>query len=105
MCKNDGSAGHCVLPNFYGQDSTFARQLRWLANARATISCADNLAQVDDHCGFSFPWDPFQFLFVNNVDYHDVSANVCSSNGRKADFSLSQIHRTLDELSPYQPHR
>jgi len=27
---------------------------------------------VDDHCGFAFPWDPFQHLFGNNADYHDI---------------------------------
>ncbi|KAG8900760.1 hypothetical protein FRB99_005774 [Tulasnella sp. 403] len=27
---------------------------------------------VDDHCGFSLPWDPLQFLYKNNARYHDV---------------------------------
>ncbi|KAL8292482.1 hypothetical protein RQP46_001094 [Phenoliferia psychrophenolica] len=27
---------------------------------------------VDDHCGFKFPWDPFQILFGNSADYHDI---------------------------------
>ena len=27
---------------------------------------------IDDHCGFAFPWDPFQHLFGNNADYHDI---------------------------------
>ena len=27
---------------------------------------------VDDHCGFSIPWNPFQMLFGNNVAYHDI---------------------------------
>merc|ERR1712093_573305 len=26
----------------------------------------------DDHCGFALPWDPAQFLFRNNVAYHDI---------------------------------
>jgi sphinganine C4-monooxygenase len=30
------------------------------------------LKTVDDHCGFAFPWDPFQHLFGNNADYHDI---------------------------------
>ncbi|KAJ2959060.1 hypothetical protein NQZ79_g5422 [Umbelopsis isabellina] len=30
------------------------------------------LKTVDDHCGYAFPWDPFQFLFGNNVAYHDI---------------------------------
>lgn len=27
---------------------------------------------VDDHCGYRFPWDPFQVLFPNNALYHDI---------------------------------
>jgi len=27
---------------------------------------------VDDHCGYSLPFDPFQFFFPNNATYHDV---------------------------------
>lgn len=27
---------------------------------------------VDDHCGFAFPWDPFQHITGNNADYHDI---------------------------------
>ncbi|KAK4700034.1 sphinganine C4-monooxygenase, partial [Phenoliferia sp. Uapishka_3] len=27
---------------------------------------------VDDHCGFMLPWDPFQILFGNSADYHDI---------------------------------
>ncbi|EGG09714.1 uncharacterized protein MELLADRAFT_77012 [Melampsora larici-populina 98AG31] len=27
---------------------------------------------VDDHCGLALPWDPFQHLFGNNADYHDI---------------------------------
>ncbi|KAG2182070.1 hypothetical protein INT43_006997 [Umbelopsis isabellina] len=30
------------------------------------------LKTVDDHCGYAFPYDPFQFLFGNNVAYHDI---------------------------------
>lgn len=30
------------------------------------------LKTVDDHCGYRFPWDPFQFLFPNNALYHDI---------------------------------
>ncbi|KAI9313033.1 sphingosine hydroxylase [Dichotomocladium elegans] len=31
-----------------------------------------NMKTVDDHCGYSFPWDPLQVLFGNNVVYHDI---------------------------------
>ncbi|KIO27261.1 hypothetical protein M407DRAFT_23445 [Tulasnella calospora MUT 4182] len=27
---------------------------------------------VDDHCGFSLPWDPLQFFYRNNARYHDI---------------------------------
>lgn len=33
---------------------------------------------VDDHCGFAFPWDPFQHLFGNNSDYHDIHRSSSS---------------------------
>lgn len=35
------------------------------------------LKTVDDHCGFAFPWDPFQHLFGNNADYHDIHRALC----------------------------
>lgn len=27
---------------------------------------------VDDHCGYRFPYDPFQMVFPNNALYHDI---------------------------------
>lgn len=27
---------------------------------------------VDDHCGYRFPYDPFQMIFPNNALYHDI---------------------------------
>lgn len=39
---------------------------------------------VDDHCGWDFPWDPFQFFFNNNSVYHDVHHQTY---GIKANFS------------------
>lgn len=39
---------------------------------------------VDDHCGFAFPWDPFQHLFGNNADYHDIHHQVA---GLKKNYS------------------
>ncbi|KAI9099825.1 fatty acid hydroxylase superfamily-domain-containing protein [Phlyctochytrium arcticum] len=30
------------------------------------------LKTVDDHCGYALPWDPFQRLFRNNAEYHDI---------------------------------
>lgn len=31
---------------------------------------------VDDHCGYSLPFDPFQWLTGNNADYHDIHHQV-----------------------------
>ncbi|KAL6946670.1 hypothetical protein ACO0RG_000830 [Hanseniaspora osmophila] len=30
------------------------------------------LKTVDDHCGYSLPYDPFQMIFPNNSVYHDI---------------------------------
>lgn len=27
---------------------------------------------IDDHCGYSFPWDPLQMMTSNNAAYHDI---------------------------------
>jgi sphinganine C4-monooxygenase len=35
------------------------------------------LKTVDDHCGYSLPWDPLQWLTGNNADYHDIHHQVC----------------------------
>ncbi|KDR77660.1 hypothetical protein GALMADRAFT_65989 [Galerina marginata CBS 339.88] len=39
---------------------------------------------VDDHCGYSFPWDPLQMLTTNNADYHDIHHQAI---GIKSNFS------------------
>ncbi|MCJ1227768.1 hypothetical protein MMC12_004427 [Toensbergia leucococca] len=39
---------------------------------------------VDDHCGYSLPWDPLQHLTSNNAGYHDVHHQ---SWGIKTNFS------------------
>jgi sphinganine C4-monooxygenase len=30
------------------------------------------LKTVDDHCGYTLPWDIFQMIFPNNAAYHDI---------------------------------
>ena len=30
------------------------------------------LKTVDDHCGYKLPWDPLQWAFWNNAEYHDI---------------------------------
>ncbi|KAG1880251.1 fatty acid hydroxylase superfamily-domain-containing protein [Suillus tomentosus] len=32
---------------------------------------------VDDHCGYKFPFDPFQLISGSNSDYHDIHHQVC----------------------------
>jgi sphinganine C4-monooxygenase len=39
---------------------------------------------VDDHCGYSLPFDPFQIFFSNNAAYHDIHHQ---SFGIKKNFS------------------
>jgi len=39
---------------------------------------------VDDHCGYSFPWDPLQHITSNNAAYHDIHHQ---SWGIKTNFS------------------
>ncbi len=34
------------------------------------------LKTVDDHCGYSLPWDPLQMMSSNNADYHDIHHQV-----------------------------
>lgn len=34
------------------------------------------LKTVDDHCGYAFPFDPFQIMSGNNADYHDIHHQV-----------------------------
>ncbi|OAX35447.1 hypothetical protein K503DRAFT_697028 [Rhizopogon vinicolor AM-OR11-026] len=39
---------------------------------------------VDDHCGYSLPFDPFQVMSGNNADYHDIHHQTI---GIKSNFS------------------
>lgn len=43
------------------------------------------IKNVDDHCGFLLPGNPFHILFRNNSAYHDVHHQL---NGVKYNFSL-----------------
>ena len=37
---------------------------------------------VDDHCGYSLPFDPLQWFTSNNADYHDIHHQVCPLHQR-----------------------
>lgn len=39
---------------------------------------------LDDHCGYSFPWDPLQMFSGNTADYHDIHHQTI---GIKSNFS------------------
>ncbi|KAI1005606.1 hypothetical protein K3495_g2611 [Podosphaera aphanis] len=45
---------------------------------------ASIMKTVDDHCGYSLPWDPLQHLTSNNASYHDIHHQ---SWGIKTNFS------------------
>ncbi|KZL80749.1 fatty acid hydroxylase superfamily protein, partial [Colletotrichum incanum] len=34
--------------------------------------CLSTVKTVDDHCGYSLPWDPLQHITSNNAAYHDI---------------------------------
>jgi sphinganine C4-monooxygenase len=34
--------------------------------------CFSTVKTVDDHCGYSLPWDPMQHITSNNAAYHDI---------------------------------
>ncbi|KAI0791640.1 sphingosine hydroxylase [Irpex lacteus] len=42
------------------------------------------LKTVDDHCGYSLPWDPLQMMSSNNADYHDIHHQII---GIKSNFA------------------
>ena len=46
------------------------------------------LKTIDDHCGYSLPWDPIQYLSSNNAGYHDVHHQ---SWGIKVSFAMSSL--------------
>ncbi|BGP13824.1 hypothetical protein JCM10213_006342 [Rhodosporidiobolus nylandii] len=65
--------------------SGVAHELAGLTIRQAALFFAvSSLKTVDDHCGFAFPWDPFQHLFGNNADYHDIHHQVA---GLKKNYS------------------
>ncbi|KAK7987543.1 hypothetical protein PG989_007858 [Apiospora arundinis] len=45
---------------------------------------ASTIKTVDDHCGYSLPWDPLQHISANNAAYHDIHHQ---SWGIKTNFS------------------
>ncbi|KAI6044233.1 fatty acid hydroxylase superfamily-domain-containing protein [Pisolithus marmoratus] len=65
--------------------ATFAEYLAGLSVRQAMFLFALSTCKtVDDHCGYSFPFDPLQMLTTNNSDYHDIHHQAI---GIKSNFS------------------
>jgi sphinganine C4-monooxygenase len=68
---------------------TLGTGLAYLATGMTTrqgmwfFTCS-TIKTVDDHCGYSFPWDPLQHITSNNAAYHDIHHQ---SWGIKTNFS------------------
>lgn len=53
--------------------AVIAQLLAGLTIRQATLLFSfSSLKTVDDHCGYSLPFDPLQYFFSNNADYHDI---------------------------------
>ncbi|KAG6334435.1 hypothetical protein ID866_4656 [Astraeus odoratus] len=53
--------------------AAFAEYLAGLSVRQAMFLFAFSTCKtVDDHCGYSFPFDPLQMFSANNADYHDI---------------------------------
>ena len=50
---------------------------------------------VDDHCGYTLPWDPLQWLTGNNADYHDIHHQVLCDILRLAFYVADIFSRLL----------
>lgn len=62
-------------------DSLGAVIAEWLTGMTTrqamVLFSVSTLKTVDDHCGYRFPYDPFQMITGNNADYHDIHHQVC----------------------------
>ena len=50
---------------------------------------------VDDHCGYTLPWDPLQWLTGNNADYHDIHHQVCGILQPKFTYIPEHLFKTI----------
>jgi len=74
LCLDILGGGITILLSFMPNDPILA----------AVFVTFSTLKTVDDHCGYNFPYDPFQILFPNNCLYHDVHHDL---SGIKANYS------------------
>ncbi|GLB43434.1 putative fatty acid hydroxylase superfamily protein [Lyophyllum shimeji] len=62
-----------------------AEMLTGMTTRQATLLFVfSTLKTVDDHCGYSLPFDPLQLMSGNNADYHDIHHQTI---GIKSNFS------------------
>ena len=59
---------------------------------------------VDDHCGYSLPFDPLQWFTGNNSDYHDIHHQVRATPDCFGRSCTNFNHRSLG-LSPTSHNR
>ncbi|KAF9457203.1 sphingosine hydroxylase [Collybia nuda] len=65
--------------------AAIAESLTGLTTRQAMLLFSfSTLKTVDDHCGYNFPYDPFQWMSGNNADYHDIHHQVV---GIKSNFA------------------
>ncbi|KAI0704365.1 sphingosine hydroxylase [Cytidiella melzeri] len=65
--------------------AALAETIAQMSTREATLLFViSTLKTVDDHCGYSFPWDPLQMMASNNADYHDIHHQVI---GIKSNFA------------------
>lgn len=76
----------------------FAESLAGMTTRQAMILFTlSTLKTVDDHCGYSLPFDPLQLITSNNADYHDIHHQVLLHNFAR--IQLTGLLRFL-ELNP-----
>ncbi|GBE86520.1 sphingosine hydroxylase [Sparassis latifolia] len=65
--------------------AVFAESLAGMSTREAILLfCVSTLKTVDDHCGYSLPWDVLQFFSSNTADYHDIHHQII---GIKSNFA------------------
>jgi len=78
--------------------SVIAQSVSFMSTRQAILLFTfATLKTVDDHCGYAFPWDPFQMLSGNNSDYHDIHHQV-----RRSASSLFNTHPGTDSRTQVQ---
>lgn len=89
-------------------DSLGAVVAEWLCGLTtrqsALLFAIATMKTVDDHCGYSLPFDPLQLLTSNNADYHDIHHQVRARTIGPQSSQLTLLIRLL-ESSPISPSR